>query len=150
MVAKPLVQVACVCEKVLIEADGVPSLIRIVDTYTLNVTEDEPLPEGAGVDLTAFVALRSGEVVGTFDVGLRLTNPLGTAAQIQKWKIVLNGGEHGANLRVNFVLAKPKEGLYWLDVLWAEEDDLLARIPFRLRFARRPDEKSESTEDATT
>ena len=49
------------------------------------------------------------------------------------WPVVLNGGEHGANLRVQFRLLAPKIGLYWFDVLWGDEP--LTRIPFRLEYS---------------
>lgn len=127
---KPLVQVACVCEKVLTEHDNVPSLIRIVDTYTLHVPPGQS-PSDSAVSLTAFVALKSGEVVGEYEAGLRLVPPDGKATQVRKWPVVLNGSEHGVNLKIEFVIPSPTPGLYWFDVLWGE--DVLTRIPFRLK-----------------
>jgi hypothetical protein len=138
---KPLVQVACVCEKVLIERDDVPSLIRIVDTYNLRVPPDAPLPPGAAVDLTAFISVKSGEVVGAVEIGLRLKDPDGELQPPRKWPVVLNGGEHGANLTIAFALLRPKSGLYWFDVLWREE--VLTSIPFRLKYARPTAERDE-------
>lgn len=131
--AKPLVQVACVCERVLIEPDNVPSLIRIVDTYHLQIPRDKPVPADLAADLTAFVSVKSGAAVGQFEIGLRLKDPEGTVAPARTWPVVLNGGEHGANLRINFALVAPKMGLYWFDVLWG--DEVLTSIPFRLKYA---------------
>lgn len=146
---KPLVQVACVCEKVLIETDSVPSLIRIVDTYLIH-TPSIPLPPGTGigVELTAFIALRSGEVIGQFEIGLRLRDPEGVEQNIRRWPIVLNGAEHGANLRIDFGLANPKIGLYWFDVLW-RDDEVLMSIPLRLKSVPPVGQASGSTENVT-
>lgn len=138
---RPWVQAACVCEKVLIEADSVPSLIRIVDTYSLQV------PQSVGVDLTAFVALRSGKVVGEFEVGMQLTDPEGTKTPVRTWPVVFNGEEHGANLKMNFLLTNPNIGLYWFDVLWRNE--VLTRIPFRIKYVERDAAPVESTETET-
>ncbi|HEX6737059.1 MAG TPA: hypothetical protein VF310_02190, partial [Vicinamibacteria bacterium] len=90
---KPFVQTACVCEKVLIEPDQVVSLIRIVDTYVIYLPPNTPAPPpGVGLDLTAFVGLKSGDAVGRFDVGLRIQDPDGESKPIRHWPIVLNGG----------------------------------------------------------
>jgi len=130
--AKPYVAVACVCEQVLIEPDNVASIIRIVDTYTL-----DPLPvPPAGVKLqphvplNAFVSIKSGDVRGAHEVGLLLRKPDGKTGPLQKWPVELRGGEHGANLRIKFVIPDPAMGLYWFDVLW--EDEVLTSIPFKL------------------
>ena len=132
--AKPLVQVACVCEKVIIEADKVATLIRIVDTYFLEIPS-EPLPQGIKpvIQLTAFIALKSGDVVGNFEVGIRLRRPEETKdGEIRKWPVEFRGEESGVHLKIDFVVQEPKLGLYWWDVLW--EDELLTRIPFRLKL----------------
>jgi hypothetical protein len=131
--AKPLVQVACVCEKVLIEPDKVASVIRIVDTSFLDIPPD-PLPSGMepAISLTAFIALKSGDVAGNFDVGIRLRRPEETKeGEIRKWPVEFRGEESGVHLRIDFVVKEPKLGLYWWDVLWG--DDVLTRIPFRLK-----------------
>lgn len=130
--ATPFVQAACVCEKVLVEADGGVSLVRIVDTLALDIRKE--LPPNAGIlpPLTVFVALKSGDVVGEFEVGLRLAAPTGGKVYApMKWPVVFNGGEHGVNLSVGFAIAEPMYGLYWFDVLW--NGDVLTKIPFRLR-----------------
>lgn len=129
---KPFVQIACICERVLLEKDDVASAVRIVDTITLT---PETLPDGVTpvVELTAFICLKSGPVIGNYDVGLVLRYPSGKRGPVRKWPVVLNGQEHGANLRMKFMLNKPEIGLYWFDVLWSDEP--LTSIPFRLQRA---------------
>lgn len=148
---KPWVQAACICEKVLVEQDRVASLIRVVDTYTLSVPESIPDGWKPKTDLTAFVALKSGDAEGQFEVGLRLVDPNGKASPIRKWPIELRGGEHGANLKVEFNLLEPVMGLYWFDVLWTD-GELLTRIPFRLKpeqpISQKPtDEQADTTSE---
>ena len=144
MPPKPLVHVACVCEHVLTETDNVQSVIRIVDTYTLHVPEGKKIEDGAA-QLTALVALKSGEVTGEHTIGLRLVPPDGLKTHDREWPVVFTGGEHGANMNIQFVIPRPSKGLYWFDVLWG--DEVLTRIPFRLKMVSVPAATdSESTE----
>lgn len=132
--AKPWVQVACVCDRVLIETDNVASLVRVVDTYTL---EKPALPssvvQGPAVlaGLTAFVSLKSGDVVGQFDISLRLRRPDGRVQPVGTWPAEFRGKEQGVNLQIRFDLTEAVEGLYWFDVLW--KGDVLTQIPLRVR-----------------
>ncbi len=68
---KPLVCVACVCEKVLYERDGVLSAIRIVDVlYVPAQNRPSDLSDVAlsvpGVSLNILVSLKSGDLKGYF------------------------------------------------------------------------------------
>lgn len=137
---KPFVQVACICEKVLIEPDNVVSLIRIVDTMSVGIRAIGPgdlqieVPKDApslGLPMTAFVMLKSGDVIGEHEIGMRLNRPDKGPSPVRKWPVVFSGGEHGANLRIQFTLPSAEPGLYWFDVLWG--DEVLTRIPFRLK-----------------
>ncbi|MEO7270387.1 MAG: hypothetical protein ABIX28_05585 [Vicinamibacterales bacterium] len=141
---KPFVQTACVCEKVLVESDGVPSLIRIVDTYTVELPMELPPGYKTATDLTVFVSLKSGDVVGEHEIGLRLNGPDGKARPVRRWPVRLNGQEHGANVRIAFTLTSPEYGLYWFDVLWG--DEVLTRVPFRLKAKTPAAPSGEPTE----
>ena len=59
----PHVAVATFCERVMQERDGVYSLIRIVDTLTLEVPESELRNLGV-IPLTAFILLKADEEIG--------------------------------------------------------------------------------------
>jgi hypothetical protein len=146
--SKPFVQIACVCEKVLIEPDNVASLIRVVDTYALALPTPE-LPAGVQIAfLIAFISLKSGDVVGEFEVGLRLNHPDGKDYPIRRWPVEFRGGESGVNLKIAFSLPDAKFGLYWFDVLWG--DEVLTRIPFRLKAASTESTASEAAPTETT
>ena len=127
---KPLVAVACLCERVLREEDGTLSAIRIVDTYRLRTADVPPGMTGA-VSLTALIGVRSGDVEGKSEITLKLTTPSGRELGApQSYPILLQGGESGANIIVQMALPVTELGLYRLDVTW--KDELLTSIPFKL------------------
>lgn len=127
---KPFVAAAVLCEKVLVDEEGVPSLIRVVDTYKIDLPKELPAGTGAVAKFTAFFAIRSGDVVGKSELSIKLRNPDGKVVNIpQKWPVLLGGNEQGANLKLEFGLPIVY-GLYWLDLYW--NGDLLTSAPFRL------------------
>jgi hypothetical protein len=97
-------------------------------------------------DLTAFISLKSGDVVGEREVGLRLNSPDGKPRPVKKWLVRFNGQDHGVNLTIAFTLTSPQYGLYWFDVLCA--DHVLTRIPFRLKPRTTESLSDESSETA--
>ena len=138
--AKPYVAVACVCEKVLIEPDNVASLIRIVDTFHLQIPEGFSAEPGrpTAVFLTAFISIKAGEATGQHEISVVLRPPNGKKSDPNRFPVVLIKPEDGANVKLDFILAgkdgaPPDLGLYWFDVLWGEE--LLTSIPFKLMRA---------------
>ena len=83
--AKPYVQAASVCERVLQEADGVLSAIRMVDKLTLRIQEipkpvdapadAQPVNAMQVIDLSLLVALKSGDLSGEFTMSVRMRDP---------------------------------------------------------------------------
>ncbi|MGE0359956.1 MAG: hypothetical protein AB7H93_08250 [Vicinamibacterales bacterium] len=142
----PFVTVAAFCEKLLIEADNVASAIRIVDTYKLGEVPDIP-PGLSGVEvvpvieLNGVIAIKSGDVTGEHRIDLVMENPLGERKKISPdggWPILLNGGVHGANIKLKFPLGVKNYGLCWFDVLF--DDALLTRMPLMLERAEKQTE----------
>ena len=135
---KPYVAAALLCEKVLHDADGVASLIRIVDRFTIIVPK-LPSNIAPSVELTGYFALKSGEVRGTSEITLKLRKPDGQVVDVpNKWPITLNGDEHGATVTLHLGLP-PVWGLYWLELHWNGE--LLSSAPFRLVEAQESQPK---------
>ena len=54
----------------------------------------------------------------------------------QGWPAILEGGEHGFNVRLDFALGVKTFGLMWFDVTW--NDEVLTRVPLRLKQAELP------------
>lgn len=140
---KPFVQIACFCENVLTEADGVLSAIRIVDTYFI-----PPLPEGVQMPndiqgvimLNGIVCLKSGDVTEAGNLRLVMNRSTGEAVPIgppDGWPMVMGGGEQGSILRIQMPLGVRNFGLMWFDVLWNGE--LLTRIPLKLQRGQKPE-----------
>lgn len=133
----PYLSAAVLCEKVLQEKDGVTSVIRIVDRLIL--TASGPIPPeqmpAMTVQLTAFVAFKSGLAKGSYTVKLVVKDeqgqPKGPEALLP---IFFEGDDRGANLIVNMAFRVEKDGLYWFDVLL--NGRLMTRMPLRIVYQR--------------
>jgi hypothetical protein len=139
---KPFVAAACFCEQILQEADGVMSAIRIVDTYTIEQIPGtgQAAPEGPSglVQIRGLISLKSGNVIGTGRVGLVMHKVTGEKVALSPqdgWEAVMKGGEHGFNVKLDFLLGVKNFGLMWFDVTWNGE--VLTRIPLMLKQMER-------------
>jgi hypothetical protein len=136
----PYVCAALLCERVLIEQDGVSSYIRVVDTFVRAV--DKQQVAGAAfpaqmVNVTLVLNLKPGEAKGSFMIGLRLEKPSGLQKPIGDLNVHFAGGANsGANVHAGLELELDEEGLWWIDVLGGDEQVLLTRIPAELRIQR--------------
>lgn len=137
--SKPDVAVATFCDRVLEEQDGVSTVVRIVDT----VTVDAP-PSFSGkvvVRLPLFILLRSGGVQGRRMVTLRLRSPSNEIRPISDpITLVFRGQEHGTSIKVDLAMGVEELGLYWVEVF--VDNDLLTKVPLRIRSRREADTAS--------
>jgi hypothetical protein len=131
----PFLAMAVLCEKVLREADGVISVIRVVDRVNVELRgpgapdEMPPIP----ISLNAVLSFKSGFAKGKYKVKLITRSPSGVESAAQNMPpIFLEGDERGANLIVSLQLSVTEEGLYWIDVLL--EERVLTRIPLRVLY----------------
>jgi hypothetical protein len=146
---RPLVALACICEKALKEEDDVMSLIRIVDTFHL-----ERLPEDLAVDrvapaidFTIVVSLKSGQVTGMSHLGISMRLPSGQKRELMKPQpMILKGEGHGVNVVARVILEVKEIGLCWFDVVW--EAEILTSIPLRLKW--QEGEANEQKENSTS
>lgn len=138
--SKPYIQAACVCEKILLEDGKVPSLIRLIDVVHLDFSKI-PDVQGApkGMEYSIFIGLKSGDLKGDFQLGIRLRRPDGGTEKTEYVPVNFQGGGHGNNIRLNAVLIDPTNGLYWTELLWGEE--ILTRIPLEIRITQAAGEK---------
>jgi len=134
-ISGPHISAAFLCEKVLVERDGVISFIRVVDRFTIPVFEN--LPPGVQVpapviQVTIAVALKAGSIgTGKFKVTVRGQKPDGSRLPDNNQQVFFQGGEDtGALLAFQVGFASPDEGLWWFDVYF--ESALLTRIPMRV------------------
>jgi|SRR4051794_27154978 hypothetical protein len=139
----PYIIAALLCEKVLQEADGSLSIIRIADRVQLQMEgppglQMSPALNDAAIplfQLSCLIAIRSGPATGKHILQLSLKTPAGiTKGQPVQQEMNLLGKDHGQNFIVNFVIGAEEEGLHWVHVDWDEGE--LTRIP--LMVVRTP------------
>lgn len=133
----PHVQVATLCEKALQEADGVLSIIRVIDRITVTAQGSEvptELPQGS-LPLTLVVTLKSEDARGRHPVSLRIQQPSGVYLPKREFDVMFEGEERGVNLILQLG-REALEGLFWFDV--AVNENLLTRVPLRVMYQRVP------------
>ncbi len=133
----PYLQAAIFCERVLQEQDGVLSVIRIVDRLTVTASGPQPpdqMPPTL-INLSTVITLKSGFARGSYALRLIPTTPSGKQLRETSVGVLFEGGEdRGVNVLLNIQLQAEEDGLYWFDVLLA--DQLLTRMPLRLVYQR--------------
>jgi hypothetical protein len=124
------------CERVLHEADGVLSLVRIVDRVTQSAVGPQPPLEmpPVAVDLWAVIAVKSDQARGRHTVTIRPEKPSGEQMAATEMPVLFEGEERGAALVLNLKLTLDQEGLYWFDVILDDQPARLTRIPLRLVY----------------
>ena len=130
----PFLLAAFICEKVLIEADGVMSAIRIIDRTNVVPPPGLAPSEMPPVDLnhTLFVNFKAGQARGRSSVKLVLRSPLGLKLTEATTPVLWEGEDRGVNLVIPLRLRVEQEGLYWFEVHL--EDKLVTKIPFRVMY----------------
>jgi hypothetical protein len=133
----PYLSYAAVCERVLHEADGVLSLIRIIDRVTVTVVTpsgaDVPaalIPPPPPIPITFVVGLKSGGYTGTVPVKVRIDTPSGFKWPEFETSAQLEGEERGANIVLPIQFPALDEGIYWFVVEVSGE--ILTRVPLRI------------------
>lgn len=135
LLTRPLLQVAALCEKHLIEPDGAISLIRIIDRFVLNGTE-QTMPV-ARLSFTLAIMFKSGPFRGKLPLSIQPINPSHINMPETRMDVLFEGDdERGVNLIGQVILEVNEEGLYWIIVNLL--DEVYARIPFRVVYQRNP------------
>lgn len=138
----PFIALAVLCELVLDEKDGVLSVIRIVDTLTINMSDSPPGLKPA-VDITAVLSFKSGSYQGKRLLKIAPTDPTGVKLQpVQSFLAVFEGNERGANFIIKMLMPADKEGVYWFDILL--DETFMTRMPLRIKHQQKPPEIAQS------
>ena len=131
----PYLLVACLCEKVLEEKDGVKSAIRIVDRVTHTVVSPTPPDEMEPFDyeLTLLIKLKSGYARGPYSLEVRLVKPSGESPVPMTQTVYFEGEEDRGidvvgHMRIRFDMT----GLYWFHIYLGEVR--LTQIPLRVIY----------------
>lgn len=132
----PYLQIATLCERVLREADGVSSLIRIVDTVTHHEHGPNPpeeMPE-FHFPLTLFICFKSGRARGRHEISIIPEQPSGESLTPMIVSVNLEGENKGVNIASRIDIPYKYEGLYWFRVEFDKK--LVTRIPLEVRYSR--------------
>lgn len=122
----PYVAIACFCERVLQEQDGVLSAIRIVDQ--VKKREGTILPEESTHAINILIVLKAGDFDWTGELEIRANSPSGkvTKKGEAKFPVELKRGK-ACNFIINTGVPLSEDGTYWYDVLF--DNRLLTRMP---------------------
>ena len=130
----PFLVAALICERVLLERDGVLSVIRIIDQLTHTIVAaamPDELPK-VPYSFTFLISFKAGRARGRQNVAVTMEDPSGTRRQLFAQSMQMEGENRGANWVIQANVTFTKEGLYWFDVLL--EDEVATRIPFKLIY----------------
>lgn len=134
----PFVQVAAICEKVLAEADGVLSLVRIIDRigHTVAGPDAPELMQPFAHQISIVICLKSGSARGSHTVRLDVEDPTGQTNLMQDVTVLFEGdGDRGSNIIFRDIPFVPNvPGLYWFGVTVGQ--NLLTRMPLRITYRR--------------
>jgi len=126
----PYVGAALICERVIQETDGVLSIVRVVETFTVAPIRDLPAGVKRGIEFTLLIMLKSGDVKGKSKVSIRLRYPSGKTKPMGDHEIVLEGGHSGIQVIIQTRVGIEEWGVHWFDIAW--EGQMLTSIPLRL------------------
>jgi len=132
----PYLHMAAICERVLREADGVLSLIRVVDRIMVSVTgEGAPaeMPPTA-MNLTLAVGFKSGFARGAYTVRVLTVSPSHQVLSTFEAPVLFEGEDRGVQLTLGLGLQVQEEGLYWFEVYLHEV--LFTKVPLRVVYQR--------------
>jgi hypothetical protein len=139
----PFVGIAVFCEKVIQEAGGTYSLIRVTDTLNQaavgpDVPRDMPPFIAA---LTLVIMLKAGQATGSADLTIRPEAPGGFKLPALEQRVSMQqGGPWGPVLFIPMQLPISVTGVYWFDVLLGDPTtnaaELLTRVPLEVLYSR--------------
>lgn len=133
----PYLQLACICENLIEDKEGVLSLIRIIDRLNIDMVGQEApaeIPEGfATVKLV--LSFKAGSARGNAMLAIEEEEPSGLRRPRTKIDIFFEGGEdRGVNIVTNAHLHVKTQGLYWFNIYL--EDQLVTKVPLRIVYRR--------------
>jgi hypothetical protein len=135
MADKPFLAAACLCEKVLQEQDGVLTIVRVVDMFSVAIPSNLPPDTKPGILLSGLLSFKrssSGAEGETHQARLTLRSPSGKVKILPVIDFFFKPEEvAGANVILQIHLGVEEYGLFWLDVA-VDDAGTVTQIPFRL------------------
>lgn len=133
----PFLQVACLCENVVQRADGVLTLVNIVDRLNIVIQGlDAPAtmpPQNYQIYLV--IILKAGRARGRYDLTFEIELPDVTRKKPAVLSLNFEGEEdRGIQIVQRLSLTITQEGLHWIHISLA--DRLLTKVPLRVVYSR--------------
>jgi hypothetical protein len=155
----PYLVAALVCERLIVEKDGVVSLIRLVDNMNTTVViavDSDPIKAASTLTVplqfALFLSLRAGPARGKREVLVNFYEPSGDLRfQLGPYAMVFTSKAQGHNVNVNIGinLAMKDSGIYWFEVVMGEI--VLTRLPFTVNVAiQTPEQNAQEPETPKT
>lgn len=131
----PYVQVACICEKVLVEQDGVKSAIRIIDRYNRTATGVNPPTEMEPFEISYFYLLKliPGVTRGAKEIMLQLELPSGETRTPKRLTVHFEPDDaRPVDIAGPLQIRVEMPGQYWINVHF--EGTRISRMPFQVIY----------------
>jgi len=131
----PYLQAALLCEKVLVEQNGVKSAIRIIDRVTHTVGAPAPPEDMPPFNFTFELLLKfkAGRARGVYAIKLQPVKPSGEFMPPLINNVFFEGeDDRGVDIMTPTVFTFDQSGTYWIRVYL--NDDEVTRIPFKVIY----------------
>jgi hypothetical protein len=127
----PYLAFAVICERVLTEADGTISLIRVVDRFTIRGPSEKFTPSLLSFWLA--ILFRSGFQRGVMNLSVQPVSPAGRVLPAMEFPLHFEGDEErGCSVAFPVQFFAEEDGLYWFEIRLAGQ--LTTRIPLRIVY----------------
>ncbi len=127
----PYLAYAVICDRVLTEADGAISIIRVIDRFTIRGPSEKLTPTPLSFWLA--VMFRRGFQRGVMNLSLQPISPSERILPAMDAPLHFEGDEErGCSLALPVQFLAEEDGLYWFDVKLAGQ--LATRIPLRVVY----------------
>lgn len=127
----PFVTAALFAERVILDEERVPTVVRVVDRVTFRVPADAPPDRTFGIHLWALLAVKPGDAVGEHVLGFQLFDPDELpAGEISELPVAFLSPIEGVNAVIELRLRLQKTGLYWADL--SVDHVVLTRMPLQV------------------
>jgi hypothetical protein len=129
----PYLSSALLCEKALQETDGVVSVIRIVDRWTVSGPTEE-MPQTA-IQTTMVLMFKSGFHRGPGRLTVTPISPRDARLLAMEIPVHFEGDEdRGVNVVIPMAFPVQEPGVYWFEV--ALDGQIVSHIPLRVIYHR--------------
>lgn len=131
----PYLSAAFLCEKVLVEQDGMKSAIRIIDRVTRTYVGPNPPREMEpfDYDVVLLIKFKSGWARGVHTVKIQTAKPSGELTPEIINSVLFEGEEdRGVDIIGNISIKLDQTGIYWMYIYL--NDTRITQIPLRVTY----------------